>query len=111
MSQRETKALLTDAVEAISFLVERTTGLTRASYLADPVLRAAVERKFEVLVEALNRLGRTEPAVFESIPDAHRAVALRNLIAHGYDRVDHIVLWDTIVNDLPKLLAAVQSAL
>jgi uncharacterized protein with HEPN domain len=29
-------------------------------------------------------------------------------LIHGYDSVDHDILWDTITHDLPPLLAAVE---
>ena len=32
---------------------------------------------------------------------------MRNRLIHGYDSVDHDILWDTITHDLPPLLRAV----
>lgn len=55
--RREAQKYLFDIRRAAGDLVNFTTGKTREHYLADPVLRAAVERKFEILGEAAGQLG------------------------------------------------------
>lgn len=34
---------------------------------------------------------------------------MRNLIAHGYDGVDHRILWATAQNDLPDTAASIRA--
>jgi uncharacterized protein with HEPN domain len=31
-------------------------------------------------------------------------IRMRNRIIHGYDRVDHQTVWDTVTHDLPALV-------
>jgi uncharacterized protein with HEPN domain len=38
-------------------------------------------------------------------------VGMRNRLVHGYDAVDLDVLWDTIVDDLPPLITALEKIL
>jgi uncharacterized protein with HEPN domain len=38
-------------------------------------------------------------------------VALRNRIAHGYETVDHLLVWRIVQDDLPALRAAVEQLL
>jgi uncharacterized protein with HEPN domain len=45
--------------------------------------------------------------VFARITGGSRAIALRNFIAHGYDGVDHRILWDTVQTDLPEMRDAI----
>ena len=67
------------------------------------MLRSAVERQFEIVGEALNRLSREDPAVAARIPDVSRIVGFRNVLAHGYDIVDDEAVWSAITDDLPTL--------
>jgi uncharacterized protein with HEPN domain len=65
--------------------------------------QAAVERKFEVIGEALTRLVRMESPILDCIPGYQRIISFRNVIAHGYDAIDHEIVWDVVVNHLPAL--------
>jgi uncharacterized protein with HEPN domain len=40
-----------------------------------------------------------------------KAIGTRNFIAHGYDRIDYEVVWDTIAEHFPALVAALERAL
>lgn len=44
MTRRDARAFLLDIEQACASLVEFTNGKTLADYLADPMLRSAVER-------------------------------------------------------------------
>ena len=67
------------------------------------VLHSAVERQFEIIGEAINRLSKIEPTVVDELPDTPRIVAFRNILIHGYDVVDNHVVWDVIQNHLVPL--------
>ncbi|MBI3516114.1 MAG: DUF86 domain-containing protein, partial [Proteobacteria bacterium] len=54
---------------------------------------------------------RTSPELAARIPDLARAVALRNMLIHGYAAVDDSVVWRTARDDLPKLRQAVATLL
>lgn len=47
----------------------------------------------------------------DQIPEHRRIIAFRNLLAHGYDSVDHEVVWLTIANKLLELLRHVETLL
>ena len=40
-----------------------------------------------------------------------RPSGARNFIAHGYDRIDYDVVWDTIAEDFPPLVTALEHVL
>lgn len=67
------------------------------------MLCAAVERQFEIIGEALVQLRRRAPDVAASIPELPQIIGFRNVLAYNYDGVDYKEVWDTVVNDLPRL--------
>lgn len=102
MSHKSEK-YIQDAITACRELRDFTAGKTLTDLESDRGLQLIVEREFEILGEALNRLRRYDEPVFEKISNGHRIVGTRNLLAHGYDIVEHVILWDALQKDLPKL--------
>ena len=73
------------------------------AYLRDEHNQYAVERNFEIIGEALNRLHKNSPDLANRIPGLRDAVDFRNLLAHGYASVDPSRVWKSIKQDLPQL--------
>jgi uncharacterized protein with HEPN domain len=42
---------------------------------------------------------------FQKLTDGHRIIGTRNMLAHGYDIVDHEILWAAIESNLDRLMA------
>jgi uncharacterized protein with HEPN domain len=99
----EALKLLTDIRDALSDIRSFTAGIDLAGYESDPLRSAAVERKFEVIGEACNRLSLRDEETFEKISHAPQIIGFRNRLIHGYDAVDHSIVWDVIQNKLPLL--------
>lgn len=104
-----TLKLLNDIRDAASFIRDRTRGFSEAQYSADRLVRQAVERNFEIIGEAMNRLRKADPATASQISDADRIVAFRNVLIHGYHMIDDAEVWRVISNSLPTLIAEVDS--
>jgi uncharacterized protein with HEPN domain len=77
----------------------------------DEMLRAAVERQFEIIGEALSGLKRVDPAAAAAIPDLARIIAFRNILIHGYASVDDRLVWGVVESDLPALRSALDRLL
>jgi uncharacterized protein with HEPN domain len=109
--QPDSSALVWDARRAAelvrSFVAERAW----TDYVEDPMLRSAVERQFEIIGEALNRLARTDPAVAEQIEDLPRIVAFRNVLIHGYATIDDAIVWEVATTRLTGLIDLLTSLL
>lgn len=102
MENRKQK-LLADLTLAIEELERFTAGATLERFLVDRALQLIVEREFEIVGEALNRLLRLNPDVDAHVPEIHRIIGLRNILAHGYDAVDYRILWSAAIDHLAKL--------
>ncbi len=107
----EERKYLFDIEQAISRLQRFTEGRNFVCYERDEMLRAAVERQFEIIGEALAKLARIAPALAARIPEHRRIIAFRNLLIHGYAEVDDRLVWDILQSKLPGLRAAVASLL
>jgi uncharacterized protein with HEPN domain len=95
---------LYDIKEAASAILRFVRGKTFDDYEQDELLRSGVERKFEIIGEALNRIKRENSTVLYTIRQHRNIVSFRNILAHGYDNIDHRIVWDIIEADLGKLL-------
>ncbi len=102
-TQRGTKKHLFDIQQSIQSIVTYTQDLDKEAYLANQMIQAAVERKFEIIGEALNRLYREDDEVLAEIRDYQRIIGFRNILAHGYDAINQSLVWDAVQNHLSPL--------
>lgn len=86
-------------------------GRSQEVYLQNEGLKLIIERTIEVIGEALNAARRMEPSLEERIPDLRVAVGVRNRIVHGYDEIDHVILYETVTISLPKLIGQIDRVL
>jgi len=94
---------LWDAASAAEQAQGFAEGNSFDDYLANAMLRAAVERQFEIIGEALNQLSKAAPEFAAAIPDLPRIVAFRNILIHGYATVDDALVWQVLKERLPEL--------
>ena len=78
-------------------------------YQQNKMIRRAVEREFEIIGEAMNRILKLEPNI--DITSAGQIIAMRNRVIHGYDKIDDGVVWGTISRHLPVLQEEVNKLL
>lgn len=109
--QRDPRAFLWDVTESALAIQTFTAGMAAAHYNQSALVQAAVERKFEIIGEALNQLAKTDPTLASRIPDLPQIVAFRNQLIHGYAKVNPDTVWSVIQSSLPSLLSTTQSML
>ena len=109
--RRKTPKWLDDIRSSAAFILGAVEGKGLADYESDPVVRAAVERHFEIIGEAVGRIARHDPETAARIGDHPRIIAFRNVLIHGYDLVDHATVWKVIEENLPSLLSQVEALL
>jgi len=109
--QPELLKWLEDIRDAATYIVDVTRGHSLSTYSSDRTIRQAVERNFEIIGEAVNRIGRDDEAVAAQFSDRRRIVAFRNILIHGYDNIEHEIVWVVIQESLPQLLREVSALL
>ena len=107
----KTPKLLEDIRDAAAFIAELAQGRTLEDYKRDRMLRQAVERNFEIIGEAVSRLTRIDPDNAQRIGSHRQIVDFRNVLIHGYDLIDHRIVWGTSAEKIPALLTEVESLL
>jgi uncharacterized protein with HEPN domain len=70
-------------------------------YGSDLMLRSAVERQLAIIGEALSQLARVDQGLAARVPELRRVIAFRNVLIHGYDRIDDAGVWRIVEADLP----------
>ena len=80
-----------------------TQGMTLPEYEVDERTHLAVERCFQIIGEALNRLRRDAPHLHARIIESPRITGFRNFLAHVYDQINHTTVWRIIHHDLSPL--------
>lgn len=109
--QPDSAKFLEDIREAGQTILEVTSGKKLADYLADKVLRLAVERCFEIVGEAMRRLDEADHDTAAKITDFQRIIAFRNVLIHGYRLVKHDLVWSVVANQLPNLVQETEALL
>ena len=65
------------------------------------LLRCAVERKTEIMGEAMVRIRKHNPDFI--IPNSKDVIATRNRLIHAYDSVQPEFLWGLVIRHIPEL--------
>jgi uncharacterized protein with HEPN domain len=100
--------LLDDMLRAALQIQEFVGDSSEAPYLASSLLQSAVKHQFTVIGEVASRLGQFHQQFLDDNPVLQwRLMAdFRNFVVHEYDDVDERVVWQSIISDLPPIIAA-----
>ena len=99
--------MLDSAHEATSFV----QGHTRQSLDVNRQLALALVIEIEIIGEATNQdLSLETRQAFPEIPWSN-IIAMRNRLIHAYFEIDLDRVWDTVIEDLPPLVTALEKIL
>ena len=98
--QLEARKYFHDIARASDLVAEFVAGTGFDDYTGNAMLRAAVEREFEIIGEALARL---DEDLVSGISEYRRIIAFRNILIHGYAEIDDRLVWDIVESKLPIL--------
>jgi uncharacterized protein with HEPN domain len=109
MNKRD-ETRLRDMLDAAQHARSFVQGKTRRNLDADIVLSFAVVRALEIIGEAASRVTAETRSALTGIP-WKAMFGMRNRIIHDYDQVDYDIVWLTITDDIPSLIAELERIL
>lgn len=83
-------------------------GRTFEAFCEDWLLKHGVERGIEIIWEASRALPDTAKALRPEIP-WHQVRAIGNILRHAYHGLSERILWNVVVDELPRLRIAVEA--
>lgn len=97
-------------LDEIEYLTSRAQGLSKDEFVCDETLKRAFVRSIEIIGEAAKKV----PDEFKQkyIHIEWRAMAgMRDRLIHDYFGVDLDIVWDVVINKLPRLRQEVEQIL
>jgi uncharacterized protein with HEPN domain len=98
--------MLAYAQEAVALMRDRN----RTDLDTDRTLGLAILRCVEIVGEAASRIPVDIQQRYTKIPWP-QIIGMRNRLVHGYDIVDHDIVWSTVTQDLPPLIVELEKIL
>lgn len=100
---RSPEAYLGDIVSACTRIQRYTDCMTFEDYMASDITRAAVERMFSIIGEALKMFLMAHPELRHEIRQVSDVLAFRNRVIHGYFSVQDELVWSVVKVNVPEL--------
>lgn len=94
------------ALEAIAF----TEGRIREDLETDRQLVLSLIKDIEIIGEAASQVTESARQHLAHVPWRH-VISMRNRLVHGYFSVNLDIVWETVQDDLPKLLTDLERAM
>lgn len=107
MSERPQLLYCQDILESGAAILSYVQDITYDTFVYDRMRYSAVIREFEIIGEAVGKLSEELKSGYPEIP-WQDVKDFRNLLAHEYFGVDLEIVWNTVRDDLPMLVDAVQ---
>lgn len=110
MRDRKPLQFITDIVVACEDVLAFTNGVDFDTFISD-------RRTYQATLWNIRLIGEAAAKLPNGLKDAHpkipwsAMVGMRHHLTHGYANTDDQVVWDTIKNDIPRLLADLREIL
>lgn len=99
--------LLKFVLESIENLEQYIDSVSEEFYLSNIEKQDATERRLQVIGQAIIQLPEELKEQYPEI-EWHKIAGLRNRIVHDYLEIDHLIIWNTLKNDLPIFKKEIQ---
>lgn len=99
-----------DIIDAMEKAETAITGVDYDRFAADFMINFVVVRALEIVGEATKRLPMTLRDQYPTIPWKDMA-GMRNIIIHGYDRVNLKIVWKVVTQDIPQVKPQIEQIL
>ena len=102
MKNHDYRDYISDMINAAEKIQQKTQNIKLVDLEDNDTLQLAIERLFEIIGEAANRLPKSLQERYTDIPWAD-IIGMRNIIIHIYDKINTDEIWKAIKEDLPEL--------
>jgi uncharacterized protein with HEPN domain len=106
--RREPGLYLGDIMESIDAIAAYIEGADRKEFLSNGMMMDAVQKRLEVMGEAVKGLDASLKRRHPEVP-WQRIAGMRDVLSHGYFGVDMNRVWEVAVRDLPVLRSSSRS--
>lgn len=110
MSRHDERIRLSHMLDYARKAVAMSEGRKRSELDSNEMLQFALTHLVEIVGEAASKISLETRRKHGEIP-WQAIVGMRNRLIHGYEMVDLDLLWDTLVHDLPPLIAMLSQIL
>ncbi len=104
------KAYLFDIIDSAKLAVQYLSNISYEDFSLNTSIQDAVIRRIEIIGEASNRISKESKSRYNDLPWKEMK-GMRNLLIHEYDEIDLKNVWDTVKNNLPSLITAIEEIL
>ena len=104
---RDDSAYLLDMLLAARDALSFTEGMSFEAFAEDRRTQFSVVKALEIVGEAAAQVSNDAKQANPDIPWG-KIVGMRNRLVHVYFDIDLVVVWDTVVCDLPDLIAQLE---
>jgi len=94
-------------LDAANEAVEMAKGKSVNDISNDRMLNLSLVKLIEIIGEAASRVSPEGQTKYAEIPWG-KIIGMRHCLVHGYDDIDFEVLYQTICDDIPPLIAALE---
>jgi len=109
MNERD-EVRLRDMLDASQKAQKFIDGKNRADLEYDDMLLFALVRAIEIIGEAAKNVTEETSEALTQIP-WKKIIGMRNRLTHGYQEVDHDIVWDAATVQIPALITELEKIL
>ena len=104
---RHDEALLLDMLLAAREAVDLASGMTFAAFEQNRTAQLAIMKTIEIVGEAASRVSAGTKEMNPDVPWSG-IVGMRNRLVHGYFDVNLLRVWETVEQDVPRLVTQLE---
>lgn len=105
--QPSTREYLKHILDEAKYLLDRSVGVDRDSFLQDETLKRAFARSIEVIGEAVKQIPDSLRQQYPNV-EWHAIAGMRNRLIHVYYAVDYTFVWNAVVSHVPSLVENIE---
>lgn len=108
MKKKDPIFFLKDIENSLNKIFKYTENLSYNEFIANDMIKDAVERNFEIIGEAVKNLSDDFRNQYPNIP-FKQVAGMRDKLIHDYFGIDYEIVWKTIKDKLPQFKSDIKN--